>query len=452
MQKALRLAPMRRVGAIACRKMGTRRYLNCTSLRWPMVMAKGARHGRRPAATRARHYVWVWCDARLGGAEANFAGDGVDFDAAAASADAGAERMLALLFDHDGNVGLDFAGDGVGGEMEIRVGRNAELHGAGGGLEIPIAGGAGIALHVDAAGCGVRFHVARRAFDAHGAAGGRGFDASAGLGDLRGAGKRADADVALDVGDGDRAGGAVGAEIVADILCADRTAERGDLRLAPDITYTDGAGGSFGLHRAAHILNRLRAGEHRGTDFGFARDFNHIRDVDVAHAAHLFADANGVAALFDGRIGDEIADAFFRAGEAHAGSARLGVDVHFAVGGSGDGNVSRRIVELDANGAFDAERAIEAAGGGRSDGAAGASQSGEEQRERDRYRKIATLHYSSARVQANPAPVYQKIRRWMELCSQRRARSRALWLEGFVQGALTIAFEVEGDVGEACVL
>src|SRR5712692_1828111 len=161
---------------------------------------------------------------RLGGAEANFAGDGVDFDAAAAGPDARAERMFALLFDDDGNVGLDFAGDGVGGKMEIRVGGNAELHGAGGGLEIPIAGGAGIALHVDAAGCGVRFHVAGRAFDAHGAAGGGSFDASAGLGDLRGAGKSADADIALDVGDGHGAGSAVGAEIVADIVGANGAA------------------------------------------------------------------------------------------------------------------------------------------------------------------------------------------------------------------------------------
>src|SRR5713226_7730242 len=413
-----------------------------------MTMAERAESTQKAEVWRLEGGGGGW---RLGGAEANFAGDGVDFDAAAAGPDACAKRMFALLFDDDGNVGLDFAGDGVGGEMEIRVGRNAELHGAGGGLEIPIAGGAGIALHVDAAGCGVRFHIAGGAFDAHGAAGGGGLDASAGLGNLRGARQGADAHIALDVGDSDRAGSAVGAKIVADIVGANGAAERGDLRLALDITDADGAGGSFGFHRAAHILNRLRAGEHRGTDFGFARDFDHIRDVDVAHAAHLFADANGVAALFDLRIGDEIADAFFGAGEAHAGSARLGVDVHFAVGGAGDGNVARRIVELEANGSFDAERTIEAAGGGRSHGAAGASQSGEEQRERDRYGEITTLHYSSARVQANPAPVYQKIRRWMELCSQRRARSRALWLEGFVQGALAIAFEVEGDVGEACV-
>src|SRR5260370_121241 len=240
-----------------------------------MTMAERAESTQKAEVWRLEGGGGGW---RLGGAEANFAGDGVDVEGAAAGPDACAERMFALLFDDDGNVGLDLAGDGVGGEMECRIGRNAELHGAGGGLEIPIAGGAGIALHIDAARRGVRFHVAGSAFDAHGAAGGGRFDASAGPGDLRGAGKSADADIALDVGDGHGAGSAVCAEIVADVV--------------------------------------------------------------------------------------------------------------------------------GANGTADAERTIEAAGGGRSHGAAGASQSGEEQRERDRYGEITTLHYSSARVQANPAPVY----------------------------------------------
>src|ERR1700687_539211 len=56
------------------------------------------------------------------------------------------------------------------------------------------------------------------------------------------------------------------------------------------------------------------------------------------------------------------------------------------------------------------------------------------------------------RVFVDSALVYKKIRRWRGLCSQRRACSRALWLEGFVQGALAIAFEVEGDVGEPGLL
>src|SRR5258708_7262869 len=169
-----------------------------------MTMAERAESTQKAEVWRLEGGGW-----RLGGAEENFAGDGGDFDAAAAGPDARAERMFALLFDDDGNVGLDFAGDGVGGKMEIRVGGNTELHSAGGGLEIPIAGGAGIALHVDAAGCGVRFHVAGSAFDAYGAAGGGSFDASARLGGLRGGGKSADAGIALYVWDGHRARNAV---------------------------------------------------------------------------------------------------------------------------------------------------------------------------------------------------------------------------------------------------
>src|ERR1700688_1016549 len=55
---------------------------------------------------------------------------------------------------------------------------------------------------------------------------------------------------------------------------------------------------------------------------------------------------------------------------------------------------------------------------------------------------------SSALVRGPCALVYKKIRRWRGLCSPRRACSRALWLEGFVQRALAIAFEGEGDVSE----
>jgi len=62
----------------------------------------------------------------LRGAEADFAGDGVDFDSAAvATAYAGAEGMLALLFHHDRNVGLDLAGDCFGGQVKTGVCRHA---------------------------------------------------------------------------------------------------------------------------------------------------------------------------------------------------------------------------------------------------------------------------------------------------------------------------------------
>jgi hypothetical protein len=50
----------------------------------------------------------------VGGGEVNFAGNGVGFDTAAACADLRAERVFALLFDHDGNVGANFSAGGFG--------------------------------------------------------------------------------------------------------------------------------------------------------------------------------------------------------------------------------------------------------------------------------------------------------------------------------------------------
>jgi len=53
--------------------------------------------------------------------DADAAGDGADFDAAAGSADTSAKRMLVLVFDDDRNIGANFSGDGFGGEMETGV-------------------------------------------------------------------------------------------------------------------------------------------------------------------------------------------------------------------------------------------------------------------------------------------------------------------------------------------
>src|SRR5260370_41995616 len=105
-----------------------------------MTMAERDESTQKAAVWRLEGGDGGW---RLGGAQADFAGDGGDFDAAAAGPDARAERMFAVLFGDDGNVGLDFAGDGVSGEMEIRIGRNAEPHGAGCGLTIAMGGGRG---------------------------------------------------------------------------------------------------------------------------------------------------------------------------------------------------------------------------------------------------------------------------------------------------------------------
>ena len=60
----------------------------------------------------------------------NGAGNGVNFDASAAIAHVGAERVLALLFNHDRNLCADLAGHG-GGRVEIHTISGAiEVNGA----------------------------------------------------------------------------------------------------------------------------------------------------------------------------------------------------------------------------------------------------------------------------------------------------------------------------------
>src|SRR4029077_18675285 len=106
----------------------------------------------------------------------------------------------------------------------------------------PIAASARIPLHVHPAGCRVRLYVAGGAFHVDRTTSGRSIDTAARLGDLRGTGKRADAHIALDVGNGDGAGSAVSADVVADVVCANRAAQCGKLRLPLDVVHANGAG------------------------------------------------------------------------------------------------------------------------------------------------------------------------------------------------------------------
>src|SRR2546430_1078117 len=105
---------------------------------------------RYPAAIRARgrrpRDQWG-----LTSAKANFSGGGVHFHAPATGSQAGTESVFSLLFDNDGNIRTDLTGGGVGRKVKICRRRDADLHAAGSGPQIPISLGAGISLHVNAA-------------------------------------------------------------------------------------------------------------------------------------------------------------------------------------------------------------------------------------------------------------------------------------------------------------
>src|SRR5216684_7871393 len=247
----------------------------------------------------------------------------------------------------------------------------------------------------------MRFYVAFGAFHIDRTAGSRGINATARLGDLRGAGKGADAHIALDVGNGDRAGSAVSTDVVADIVGANRAAQCGKLGLPLDVVHANGAGSRLRFYRAAHILNRLRAREQSRCNFRIARNLNHVRNVDVAQVAHLLADMNRAAVLLDRWIGEQLIEALLGALESHAGRVGVRMDMHFAVGAAGDGDVAGSVVELQANRAAYAERAVKAAADRWSHRAARACQGGKQ--EACQGREIAMSHRSSMRVQGEAA-------------------------------------------------
>ena len=81
-----------------------------------LLCGRDLRRAQRKGSLRGRE---------LGGAQANFAGDRVYFHAATiAATNAGAQGMLALFFNHYGNIRLDFTGDGFGGQMKTCVCRD----------------------------------------------------------------------------------------------------------------------------------------------------------------------------------------------------------------------------------------------------------------------------------------------------------------------------------------
>ncbi len=91
--------------------------------------------------------------------DADAAGDGANFDAAAGSADMGAKRMLVLVFDDNGKIGANFARDCFGRKMEAGIFRDGDFDAAGSGLEMPVRVAGGISGDFNSAGSAAGFYV-----------------------------------------------------------------------------------------------------------------------------------------------------------------------------------------------------------------------------------------------------------------------------------------------------
>jgi len=174
--------------------------------------------------------------------DADAAGDGADFDATAGSADMGAKRMLVLVFDDDGKIGANFAGNSFSGEMEAGIFWNGNLDAAGSGFEMPVGIAGGIPCDFNSTGSAAGLHVVIGTDNGDGAAGGFGFDAAAWSGDVERARKRMSAQIAFNGIDFDAA------------ACG------GDAGVVTEIADMNGAAGGPDGDRAVYAVNANAAG------------------------------------------------------------------------------------------------------------------------------------------------------------------------------------------------
>src|SRR5437899_5782955 len=279
--------------------------------------------------------------------------------------------MFSLFFNDDGNVRTDFAGDRFGGELKSGGRRNAELHTAGCGLQIPIALAAWISLHVDAPGGSVGSHIPGSTMNFNLATGGIRLDAASGLRDANDSREGTHSHITFHIRNGDAARSAGDVDVAADVTDRDGTAGGGELSVAVNFFDANRAGSGLHLYRATKLANGLRARGDGSADLSVVRYLNGVSNGDVAHAGHVFTDANGIASLLDGRIRKGVVGAFLRVVKPESRSAYVAVHVHLAVGAASDAHITRGIAQLQANGTGNRIVAIEATGYRRSGAAAG---------------------------------------------------------------------------------
>src|SRR5580704_3116756 len=162
----------------------------------------------------------------LGALHFDRAGDGVNLHAATAVTHVGAERVLALLFNHDGNLRANLTGNGACGKMKAGAGRHGDVHGTGDGLQIPIAISTWIALDGHAACCGVGLHITIGVAYLDGSAGTVSIHAATWILYFNIPRNRMSKYISLGIQDGHASGNACGANVIAAVFGSDGSACR----------------------------------------------------------------------------------------------------------------------------------------------------------------------------------------------------------------------------------
>src|SRR5208283_5468403 len=290
--------------------------------------------------------------------------------------------------------------------------------------------------HFDWAGDDMGAHVVVCPSDVYRAADIRGFHTAAGICDVDGAGNRSGLDVALDAGDVHASRSRGDAQDAANPGNFDGAAGRAELRFAVHTIDMHVARSRRALHGAAHLIDGDAARSHAGVNFGVARDFNLVVNGDILQPGGLFANQNGAAALLHGRIADRVLNVFFGVAPEGPAFSDSSMDVDLAVPGPANLHIAGAVAELQTNGAGYGEGSVK----GVIRGGSLQSQERECRGEKDdagQGQFVGTHVRFSLSVQA-----------LLPISTQNRNLCSRGFRQSFVQGALAIAFQVEGHVGE----
>src|SRR5260370_58397 len=183
-------------------------------------------------------------------------------------------------------------------------------------------------------------------------------------------------------------------DVVANVFSRHGTASGGKLSVALDFLDADGPGSGFHFHRAAHIANGLSARRNGDIHVRVVWHLNGVSDGDVAHARHVFADADGVAPLLDGRIRNSLVQPLLWIVKSKTRGAHIGMHRHGAARTSRNVHVTGGIGELQADGTGHSKSADETSVDGWAGIATRRSQDGRKQHERQAEISVA-CHSSS---------------------------------------------------------
>src|SRR5205823_604959 len=114
--------------------------------------------------------------------------------------------------------------------------------------------------------------------------------------------------------------GARDLDVTAQVFGGNGAACRRKLCVAVDLCNVNGSGSRADFHRAAQVADVFCAGSDARIDLRLVRNLDLVTNRDIAHARKILANANRVAALLNGWVGNNLVQARLRILKSETGS------------------------------------------------------------------------------------------------------------------------------------